>query len=556
MRATPMPYHRHAGIFTTLLIAGCASASPLTPIVKRPPAAATAAVSAPEVVVAPTPLRRLSNEEYNNSVRDLLGDNSRPADAFPPDEIAFGFENNSGSPVTQIIVERYMDAAEAIARRAVERIGTLAPCAEGSAPDACARAFIETFGRLAYRRPLDDDERASLFAIYADKEKRAGYAPAVELVISAILQSPKFLYRLELADGATQTRPLSGYEMAARLSYFLWVSTPDQVLLDAAASGQLITPAAVEQHARRMLADQRAQDGIRSFHRQWLDLRALHTMSKVPAVYAAFSPDLKAAMLEETLRFSANAVLSGGDTVATLLTSRKSFVNGALAKLYGVPAPEGNGFAPADLPVEQRSGLLTQASVMSVLASAEDTSPILRGKFVREKILCDRIEPPPPNAIVALPPYDPKKTKRQRFARHRADPACSTCHATLDPVGFGFENYDAVGAWRTAEHDVPIDASGTLYRTEDADGPFEGAIELSARLAKSPQVRRCYMKQWFRAALGRVEEPGDAAALEEMYKTFARAGFDARELIVAIVKSDVFRHAGFSQAQQAQGDAP
>lgn len=440
-----------------------------------------------------------------------------------------------------------MEAAEAIAKRAVERIDKLAPCNVDAPRDACARTFIDTFGRLAYRRPLDDNERASLLGVFIEKEKRAGYAPAVELVIAAILQSPKFLYRLEPADGAAKTRPLSGYELATRLSYFIWVSTPDRALLDAASSGQLATAVAVEQTARRMLADPRAEDGIRSFHRQWLDLRALDTASKVPALYPAFSSELKAAMVEETLRFSAHAVFQGGDTVTTLLTSRKSFINAALAKLYGVPAPEGNGFALADLPPQQRSGVLTHASVMSVFASAEETSPILRGKFIREKLLCDRIEPPPPNAIVAAPPFDPKKTKRERFAEHRAEPLCASCHVTLDPVGFGFEKYDAVGAWRLTEHGLPIDATGILDGLDDADGPFDGAVELATRLAKSTQVRRCFVKQWFRAAIGRVEQAEDTASLEEMYQAFARAGFDARELIVAIAKSDVFRHAGFSQ---------
>jgi len=532
--------HRMVSGLCALLIASCGAAGgALHPVERRP---------APgEVAARPTPLRRLTKEEYNNSVRDLLGDTSRPADGFPPDEVVGGFENNTVSPVTQDLVERYMEAAEAIAGRAVKRIDTLAPCPADSQPEVCARSFIETFGRRAYRRPLEDGEREALLSMYREVENRAGYAGALELVVAAILQSPKFLYRLETTDPTSKTRPLSGYELATRLSYFIWASTPDEGLLDAAGAGHLAGPSGVERAARRLLADPRAQDGIRSFHRQWLDLRVLDTASKAPDAYPDFSPEIKAAMLEETLRFAVHAVLAGGDAVTTLLTSNKSFVNAPLARLYGVPAPEGDGFSLVDLPPKQRSGVLTHASVMTVLASAEETSPILRGKFVREKLLCDRIAPPPKNAALALPPFDPKKTKRERFADLRTNPFCSSCHATLDPVGFGFEHYDAIGTWRATERSLPIDAKGTLLGTEDANGAFDGAVELAARLSTSQQVRRCIVKQWFRAALGRVEQPEDTASLETTYQAFARAGFDVRELIVAIATSDAFRHTGFDQ---------
>jgi hypothetical protein len=532
---------RAAGL-AALLVAGCAAAT------SRPSVESVAPLAlepAPAVVAAPVPLRRLTNEEYNNTVRDLLGDTSRPADAFPPDEAVGGFENNTVSPVTQALVERYMDAAEAIAARAVGRLDKLAPCPAAETPAACARKLIDTFGRLAYRRPLEDDERAQLFAVYAEKEKRSGHTRAVQLVIAAILESPKFLYRLEPADGGTRPRPLTGYELATRLSFFLWASTPDQVLLDAAAAGKLAAREDVERAARRMLEDPRAAQGIRSFHRQWLDLRVLDTGSKDPVLYPAFTPELKAAMVEETLRFAAHAVLAGGDTVTTLLTSKKSFVDARLAKLYGVPAPAGDGFALVDLPPQERSGLLTHASVMTVLAGAEEASPILRGKFVREKLLCETIPPPPASVDPRLPKFDPKQTKRQRFAQHTVDPSCALCHDRLDPAGFAFEHYDAVGAWRKLDGTSPIDAVGKLWGTDDADGPFDGAVALGARLSASTQVRRCIATQWFRAALGRGERPEDNASREAAYRAFARAGFDVRELIVAIAASDAFRHLGF-----------
>jgi hypothetical protein len=548
-RPTSTLWRNRAAGFAALLVAGCGSASSQPPSVKSGGAHAdkiSKAHADDDVVAAPAPLRRLTNEEYNNSVRDLLGDTSRPADAFPPDEAIGGFENNTVSPVTQVLVERYMSAAEGLAAAAAGRLDKIAPCPDGEPHEACARKFIDAFGRLAFRRPLDDGEREALVAIYAEKEGRSGYAPAIQLVIEAVLQSPKFLYRLEPADErGPRTRALTGYEIATRLSYFIWASTPDAELLDAAAAGRLTAPEDIGRAARRLLSDGRAVDGVKSFHRQWLGLRALGTASKDSALYPAFTPELKRAMVEETLRFSAHAVFEGGDTVSALLTSKKTFVNAPLAKLYGVPPPPGDGFALVDLPPSERSGLLTQASVMAVLASAEETSPVLRGKFVREKLLCQRVPPPPPSVSIALPKFDPKLSKKERFAQHRMDPSCAGCHKRMDPIGFGFEHYDAIGAWRTVDGAFPVDAAGMLSGTSDAAGPFDGAVALGTRLAASQQVRRCFATQWFRAALGRGERDEDAASLEGAYQVFARAGFDVRELIVAIATSDAFRHVGF-----------
>jgi hypothetical protein len=538
---------RAAG-FGALLVAGCGAASS-PPIPARSGVAPVARVghSAP-FVAAPAPLRRLTIEEYNNTVRDLLGDTSRPADAFPPDEAVGGFENNTVSPVTQPHVEGYMAAAEALAAAAVSRLDALAPCPAGQEREPCARAFIDRFGRLAFRRPLDDAERSALFAVYAAKEKRSDHARAIQLVLEAFLQSPSFLYRLELPDGGPETRALNGYEIATRLSYFIWASTPDAELLDDASAGRLNEPGALAKAARRLLGDPRAVDGIRSFHRQWLGLRELGTESKDSDLYPAFTPELRDAMVEETLRFSAHAVLEGGDTVRTLLTSNRTFVNAPLAKLYGVPMPPGDGFVPVELPPRERSGVLTQASVMTVFASADQTSPVLRGKFVRERLLCQSIAPPPAGVVIIPPKPDPRRTTKERFARHREDASCAGCHAMMDPIGFGFEHYDALGAWRTVDGTFPVDAAGQLLGTAASDGAFDGAVELGALLSASQEVRRCVATQWFRSALGRGECEEDATSLEGAYQAFARAGFDVRELIVAIATSRAFRHVRFEGA--------
>lgn len=527
-----------------LLAAGCGAGSrpPSPPVLQGEQAPAEVVA----VVAAPVPLRRLTNEEYNNTVRDLLGDTSRPADAFPPDEAVGGFENNTVSPVTQGLVERYMSAAEALAAAAsaAGRIDRIAPCPAGEPHEACGRRFIDTFGRMAFRRPLDEGERSSLMGLYAEKEGRAGHARAVQLVLEVVLQSPKFLYRLEPpAAAGPGARPLTGHELATRLSYFIWASTPDAALLDDAEAGKLATPDGAARAARRLLKDPRAVDGIRSFHRQLLDLRELATESKDPVLYPAFTPELRDAMVEETLRFSAHAVLEGGDGVAALFLSKRSFVNAPLAKLYGVPPPAGSGFALVDLPQRERSGLLTHASVMTVHASAEQPSPILRGKFVREKLLCQAIPPPPPGVTISQPKFDPKLTKKEQFERHRTDQSCAFCHQMMDPIGFGFEHYDALGAWRSVDGAFPVDSVGKLSGT-DADGPFDGALALGERLAASQQARRCIATQWFRSAMGRAERDEDTPSLDGAFQAFSRAGFDVRELIVAIATSDAFRYTG------------
>lgn len=535
---------RARGVAAVVLgLAGCGGAPSEPPSIKR-----TAAPGVERILVAPVPLRRLTIEEYNNTVRDLLGDTTRPASAFPPDEAFGGFESNNVAPVTPLLVERYMEAAETLAAASKDRIDTLAPCASGKQKDACARDFIDTFGRLAFRRPLEEEERAALLAVYTDKEQRSGYAGGIQLVIQALLQSPQFLYRVEPADiPGPKTRPLSGYEVATRLSFFVWASTPDRALLDDGGSGRLDSPQGIETVARRLLADPRAVDGIKSFHRQWLGLRELETASRDSLLTPSFTQELRESMVEETLRFSAHAVLAGGDTVTTLLTSNKSFVNAPLARLYGVAPPEGNEFAQVALPPEQRAGLLTQASVMTVLASAEQTSPVLRGKFVRERLLCHPIQPPPANVAAAPPKVDPKKTTRERFLQHRTDPTCAACHELIDPIGFGFEHYDTVGGWRTKDGTFPVDAVGEIYGTDDADGKFDGAVELAKRLAESEQVRRCVATQWFRYALGRSERDDDDASVEQAYRTFARSGFDVRELVIAITMTPAFRHARFEE---------
>jgi hypothetical protein len=244
-------------------------------------------------------------------------------------------------------------------------------------------------------------------------------------------------------------------------------------------------------------------------------------------------------MREETTRFSSYVTLTGDGKLDTLLLSPRSFVNAPLGKLYGVTA--GADYAMADLNADQRAGLLTHASLLTVTANGDYTSPTRRGKFVRDQLMCQPPPDPPADLVITFPKPKPGQTLRETFNAHVANPSCAACHTLTDPVGFGFENYDAIGKWRTTDAGKPVDASGEVTASRDVDGPFVGAIALSKRLAGSSQVRECFMRKWFAFAEGRGDEMGDQASVAAASKAFSSAGTNMRELMVAVTKTDSFR---------------
>lgn len=489
--------------------------------------------------LAPTPLRRLTRTEYDATVRDLLGTTSRPAEAFQDDEAYGGFESNGIAPLSRLLGEQYQAAAEKLANDA--NLTRLLPCDPASGEDACARMFISRFGRRAYRRPLDPAEGERFFAVFREGRALADFNAGVRLVITAALQSPAFLYRPEVTPPekpGLATAALSGFELASRLSYFLWSSMPDDELLGLGESGALRTPATLEAQARRLLADPRSVETLRSFARQWLELRG--QPDKDPKIYADFTPGLWSSMRAESMRFF-EELFRGDRSLATLLTSPHGFVDATLAQVYGVPAPGGAGLTRVELPAAQRSGVLTQAAFLTVQAFPNQGSPIHRGKFVREMLLC-QVAPPPPPDLAAMPPgLDPSKPTQQRFEEHRASPMCRTCHELMDPIGYGFQHYDGIGRWQVMDGRFPVDARGEIHATAHSDGPFVGAVELGRKLATSPDVHRCMAQQFVRFALGRPDDAGEACAIDTLHRRFVAANLDLRELMVAVVGSDLFR---------------
>jgi hypothetical protein len=479
-----------------------------------------------------SPLRRLTRLEYDNTVRDLLGVTHRPAyERLGPDEASAGFHSNGVAPISATTLDVYVDIAEEIAPLGFEQRSRWIDCdfAEVGCPDA----FVEAFGRQAFRRPLTDAEITDYVALYESSLSSWDVETAVALVVQSMLLSPAFLYHLEpMPAGAEETDvvAMGEYELASRLSYFLYVSMPDEALFDAAAAGTLSEPGELEAQVRRMLADDRAADTIASFHRQWLHIDDIDDRVKDSALFPAWDAALADAMALETASFADEVIRRGDHKLQTLLTADWTLGDASLAELYGVAAPGTDG--RIDLDPQERSGVLTQAAFLTAQAHAAEVSWVYRGKFVRENLLCDELQPPPPGVEVNET-NDPSRLE---------DPQCSGCHALMDPIGRGFDNYDAIGAFRLENDEgQSVDAQGDVLGHDDI-GTFENAVDLSRKLAAAPVVHDCMALQWFRYAMRRLEGEADQCAIDDIVAQFEESEQDIAELIVAIVSSDAFRY--------------
>lgn len=503
-----------------------------------------------------SPLRRMTRLEYDNTVFDLLGDDSRPASGFAREEESLGFNNQAAAlVVSPLLAEQYMIASEGIAARASGKLLAEVPSCLGAAGGAACRdelrAFIASFGKRAFRRPLADDEIAELEALFqrgtALGEVEGDARTGLELVLQAMLQSPHFLYRVELGmpdpvEG--DVVPLTPYEIASRLSYLLWGTMPDDALFAAAERGELATAEQIKAQAERMLEDDRAREAVKNFHRQWLGLAKIDEIAaggKDPSLYPDYRDELLPLFQAETEAFLDHAIFVDDASVTELFTAPYSMMNRELAEFYGIEGgPKGSAFERVELDPSQRAGFLTHAGLLALYAKPNRSSPVHRGRFVRQSLLC-QIPPPPPDMVPEPPMVDPTKTTREQFAQHVSDPNCRSCHAMLDPIGFGFEHYDALGRWRDRENGIPIDASGELTQT-DVDGPFDGAVELAHRLAQSEQVRACVVKQWFRFGYGRAEQREDACSVAQVNQAFEASRFNIKALLVALTQTDAFRY--------------
>jgi hypothetical protein len=491
----------------------------------------------------PAPLRLLTRVQYDNTLEDLLGDTSKPSRRFPAENEVLGYRNNvAANQVNPRLVEAFQTAAEAVSVAAVtNRLDAIAPCT-GADQAECARTFVRSFGERAFRRPLASDETA-LFEGIITAQLPNGYSKVIEVLLQVMLQSPQFLYRVDALPATPESGSilLGPYEMASRLSYFLTNSMPDTALLQKAAAGALATDAEIEAEARRLIETPRARAMAEDFVDQWLGLARLEGAAReaddVPYAATELTPDFQASLRA----FTDSVLFEPGGNVEALFTSPKVFLTQKLAGVFGVTAT--GDVTEVEAP-DQRTGLLTQPAIMALFAHADQTAPVLRGAFVRDRILCLPVQSPPPDVNNTPPTVDPNSTTRERFAQHTADEKCSGCHAAIDSTGFGFERYDQFGRYRPTENGIEVDESGEMMESCDSslDGRFAGAAELSRRIAKSQLTRDCLATQWYRYAMGRIEDANDRCSLDGVKERFNGANGEFRELLVAIALSEGFRY--------------
>jgi hypothetical protein len=497
-------------------------------------------------------LRRLTDSQYNNTVRDLLKDASNPASQFPTEDYVNGFNNQyQALSVSPILTEAYSQAAEKLAANAFRRGDSrgLIPCKPGSDDDAaCKTKFIQTFGRRAFRRPLEAEEVAWYQAIFkTEKDFLAG----AQAVIETMLQSPSFVFWLE----ETPNPKWKPYAKASRLAYFIWDTTPDDALLDSAARGELNTPEGIERAARRMLDDPSARDGLDEFVSEWMRFDRVMTASRERRIYPLFSRELAKSMTEECKRFIGDLVWNDRNFMEAF-TAKFSFINSDLAAVYKL-RPPARDFERVEFPPEsERAGLQGQALFLTLSSKPDETAPTGRGLFVREQFLCQQVPPPPPGVDTNLPPVEESKpvTNRERLAMHAGNKMCAGCHNLIDPIGFGFEKFDAIGmrrekhkllfypnltgvAGRRAkpkELELELDTKGRVAGIPDSE--FSSPRELGELLAKTLQCQECIVKQVFRYMSGRQDTPADRPVLIQALEAFRKSGYRFKELMVALVE--------------------
>lgn len=486
-------------------------------------------------------MHRLNVVEYNNTVHDLLGTDQRLSENFPPDDTAYGFDNvASALSMTDVTLSYYIDTAKKLAAEALSpaKRSSVVSCDLATGKEACVSESLNAFLPKAWRRPVQPDEVTRLVALYtANKTDGATDDEAFGRVLQAALLTPSFLFRIERNSGVAGVRALDGYELASRLSYFLWSSMPDSELSGAAANGALSDNAGLAAQVARLLADGRAATLAQNFGSQWLTLRSLENVHPDAMVYGSFDDALRDAMREETMRFFAD-IAAGKRALSDFLTTSSGYVNDRLAQHYGMPAVGSATPTFTTLPA-QRGGLLSQASILTVLAHPKESAPVLRGKWILNQLLCRELPPPPPN-VPQEPAGATGQSRRERLAAHRVDPTCKSCHDMMDPLGLALENYDGIGQFRTTDGGVPIDPSGTL-----ADGTsFKTPQDLAAVIAKDPALPRCVARHLFTYGLGRslrADSDFDAAMLDAATQSFTSSGQLLPKLIEAVVMSDVFR---------------
>ena len=491
-------------------------------------------------------LRRLNKAEYNNTIRDLIGLDLKLADDFPSDDVGNGFDNiGDVLSLPPVLLEKYLMAAQSVADQAFAdpqaRARVLVHVAEtdGDRIDV-ARRNVREFAERAYRRPITEDEQERLFGIMKlAYEQDSSMDEIFKAVISAVLSNPHFLFRVERDAGSDDEdgiRELDSYEVASRLSYFLWSSMPDETLFDLARSGKLTHPEVIVAQARRMLADPGSTALVDNFAGQWLQLRDVSRLMPDPELFPDFDGELRSAMRRETELFF-ESMIRENRSVLEFLNADFTFVNERLARHYGIPGVSGSEFQQVALQADRR-GVLTHASILMLTSNPTRTSPVKRGKWILDNILAEPPPAPPANVPELEEGAETLGSLREQMEQHRSNPACSVCHLKMDAIGFGLENFDAIGAWRDRDGRFDIDASGEL----PGGRKFGGAVDLMEILVqeKKTEFCRCLAGKMLTYALGRGLSSYDRCTINDVVQNLAENEYRFEALITAIVTSAPF----------------
>jgi hypothetical protein len=484
----------------------------------------------------PAPLRRLTAEEYRNTVLDITG--VQLSEAQVPSEYARLNAVTAPRPaVTAGALESLMAAAEYVSQQAVTQPWEFVKCEDQPGGTECAQIFVVGFGERAFRRPITADERRLFLQAFEAGRSASGFREGLRRVIELALSSPQFLYRFEVGEpsAGSGVTPLTTWELATRLSYLIWASALDNTLYRAVFGDYLSTPAGRTEVLDLMLNDPKAMRGRIGFLERWLDVSAVRLVTKPPEV-EFFDVEMRQALVT-----SAHRTFAQHGWVAdqkSLFLSPELWANTEMAQSYGLfPPPFGESAVVRPVGEQKRFGILTYPALLSSLARGAETSPVARGVLFVEEVLCTEL-PEPPSNIAAVAPAEQRMgaTMRERLSEHTDNPACASCHQLFDPVGLGLENYDGFGLWRTSDGVQPINASGRLLGKD-----FDGPEQLAELLGESDKVTDCLVQQWFRYAFGRDPLPTDDCTLQQLKANFLRNGRSLDALLRATVETDAFR---------------
>lgn len=511
-------------------------------------------------------LQRLTNVQYVNTMRDLFAglvpDGALPQKKDFPDELKEGatFSNNVVSQLgSEAATQARETAVVMVSGEAVKDLPKLMGCdAKDQAAEAgCVSKFLDTFGARAWRRPLTGEEKDSLGQLFTDARKELDYRQSVQTVLGAMLQSPQFLYRIQEGTGEVvkdMGKRLSDYEMASSLSYTIWNSMPDGDLFAAAKDGKLATVAQIEAQAKRMLGDDRAKGTVLQVLREWLHVERLESNADSNAKDRGLFSKYGIAQAEGSLKgfeaFLSSSFWDGDHSFKTMMTSTKGFVNDDTAELYGVSKPGKSELTSVDLNKDQRRGVLTQPFFMAGWANDKAQSAILRGAFIMEGILCSAAPPPPPGVVAKIPdvPNRDSMTLRQVIeSAIESQDACKACHKIIDGFGFLFDNYDAIGMYRTKERELDLNTTATIPDMFDVKGEYPSAREFSEAVAKSEQAAQCMVQHLYEYVTARPPVEEDGCHIAPLTDGFLANGTDMQKLLVDIIKSPAFRYRSVAQ---------